>query len=335
MLVDTRSNTVLSVLVEQYIRTGQPVGSKVIAEEARVDVSPATVRHIMAELEEQGFLMSPHTSAGRVPTALGYRAFVNTLQKLPELDVRAFSFRKNWSDFSDAQGLVTDVSHFLSQFTQFASVMTFPRAPKMILRHIKFVVLSARRILAVLVVDRDDVHHRVIETQKEYPAHELEQLSNYLNAHYAGLELRTVRKQLVKALKENHQHMKRVCDALNNFVDDVHSHHENKYMISGEENLFALADENGVEHIRKLYNAFNQKKDVLSLLDRCLLAEDLCVFIGDEAGGEFNQCSVVAAPYISDGHVAGVIGVIGPMRMAYEKVMATVKMTSNLVSGSG
>ena len=338
-LLNERAQHLLKVLVERYIREGQPVGSRALAREAGLDLSPATIRNVMADLEELGFIRSPHTSAGRVPTVQGYRFFVDallTVKPLESLEVQRM--RQSLDPDLNTQKLVESASALLSGVTRMAGVVTMPRRDHMAFSHIEFLALTDNRVLAILVFNEREVQNRVIHVNRHYGADELQQISNYLNTEFLGKDLQTVRRILVEEMQEAREHMNRLMLAAIEMTEKLFDQESNKddYILAGQTNLMDFAELSNVEKLRQLFEAFNQKRDILHLLDQCVRAQGVQIFIGEESGYEvLDECSVVTAPYTAgDGTVLGVLGVIGPTRMAYERVIPIVDATAKLLAAA-
>jgi heat-inducible transcriptional repressor len=337
-----RAQTLLRVLIENYIRDGQPVGSRVLSRDSGLQLSSATIRNVMADLEEFGFVSSPHTSAGRIPTDKGYRFFVNTLLRMQPLDESAVAELRRQVDGKrdSSKDLIASVSQLLSQVTQLAGVVTVPRGQQAsVITHVEFVVLSENRVLAVLVFNDREVQNRMIHLERYYSPDELRRASNYLNEQFRGRTLTQVREEILRQLAETHAHLNQIMlDAISVAqhvfeADEVEDRLE--YVIKGETNLMGVAELTNVEKLRRLFEAFNEKRDFLHLLDQSLKAQGVQIFIGHESGFQIlDDCSVVTAPYAADDNVVGVVGVIGPTRMAYERVIPIVDMTAKLLGAA-
>ncbi len=338
-----RAQRLLRVLVEAYIRDGQPVGSRTLSRESGLALSSATVRNVMADLEELGFVTSPHTSAGRIPTDRGYRFFVDTLLKVrPSAgdDVSALVRQRLLESTEDPKQLVSSASQLLSTVTRLAGVVTVPRASHAAVSQIEFVPLSENRVLAILVVNGREVQNRILQLDRRFGLDELRRAANFLNEHFGGRELAEVRTQLLAQLQETRAHMNQLMlDAISmaQKMFDPGSADESQVdvVIAGETNLMGFAELSNVEKLRRLFDAFNEKRDILHLLDQCLRADRVQIFIGQESGYQIlDDCSVVTAPYTVDNEVVGVLGVIGPTRMAYERVIPIVDLTAKLLGSA-
>lgn len=334
--LNERAQTILKCLIEWYIQEGQPVGSKSLAERSLIGVSPATVRNVMAELEEQGYIHSPHTSAGRIPTAKGYRFFVDTLlatQPLAYIEKVALELNAQ----NNLQDLVANTSRLLSGITQLTGLVTVPALERLTLKYMEFLRLSEKRVLAILVFNDQDVENRIIHTEKDYSAQELQYIANYLNTHYAGRELHRVRESILYAMEDDKRQMDDLMNASLNMAKQTLEKEKNtpNYVISGEVNLLELADISGTKRLRQVFDAFSEKQDMLHLLDRCLQVDGIQIFIGHETGYDvFSECSMVTAQYGVEGEVLGVLGVIGPTRMNYQRAISVVDVTAKLLSAA-
>lgn len=337
-ILGDRARQLLRVLVESYIRDGQPVGSRTLSRDSGLSLSSATIRNVMADLEELGFVASPHTSAGRVPTDRGYRFFVDTLLRVQPVDAQAIEeLRRNLgsASYESSKSLVASASQFLSNFTQLAGVVTVPRPQAAALTQIEFVGLSDNRVLVVLVFNGREVQNRIIRLDRHHSADELKRASNFLNDQFAGRTLGQARNEILRQLQEARETMndlmvEAISMAQQAFQQDPAAGLE--YVIAGETNLMGAAHLTNVEKLRRLFEAFNEKRDFLNLLDQTLHAEGVQIFIGQESGYQvLDDCSVVTAPYGGDDGVIGVIGVIGPTRMAYERIIPIVDVTAKLL----
>lgn len=333
-----RSQHLLRSLIESYIRQGQPVGSRNLLRDAGLDISAATVRNVMAELEELGLIVSPHTSAGRVPTAKGYRMFVDsllTVKPLKETELLKLEQGLQARREGSIDALISRASGLLSEVTQLAGVVMIPSQKALALQHIEFMQLSGKRVLAILVINKSDVRNVIVESERDYSKAELEQAANYLNAAFAGKGLAAVRDRLVNEMRETKDNLDQVMQTAIEMADKIflpRDGEQGDYVIAGQTNLMGFGELSHVEKLRQLFNAFNEKRDILYLLDHCMQANGLKIFIGEESGYQvLDECSVVTAPYEVDGERVGVLGVIGPTRMAYERVIPIVDVTAKLL----
>ena len=332
-----RAQLMLRALIDRYVLDGQPVGSRTLAREAGLDLSPATVRNVMSDLEALGFVCSPHTSAGRVPTVQGYRFFVDTLLKVQPLDERAVNrMRMELSLDQTPKELVASATGLLSGITQLAGVVTLPRQEHALFKRVEFLGLTGKRVLAILVTGDDEVQNRILSTEKQHSAAELQQASNYLNELFAGKDLAAVRATLLHEMQETRTHMNSMMVTAMHMADQVlEKNQDEDYVMSGQTNLMEFQELCDIEKLRKLFDAFNTKRDMLHLLDQCVHSEGIQIFIGDESGYRMlDECSLVTAPYAVDGEILGVLGVIGPTRMAYDRVIPIVDATARLLGAA-
>ena len=336
-LPNERAQHLLRVLIQRYIRDGQPVGSRTLSKDSGLELSPATIRNVMSDLEDMGLVAAPHTSAGRVPTPQGYRMFVDTLVRYRQpgnSDIERIR-RKLGREFDNPASLLGTVSSMLSEFTRMAGVVTVPRAPRVTLRQIEFLSLSEQRVLVILVVNDAEVQNRILHTDRDYTASELQQAQNYINQHYAGTDLHTVREKLVADLDEMrdsvNEAMRDIITVAQTVMDSA-GQSDDEYVLAGETKLMEFAELSDVEKLRRLFDAFSHKSLILDLLDRSINADGVRVFIGEESGYRIlDDCSIVTAPYHVDDDTIGVLGVIGPTRMAYDRVVPIVDVTARLL----
>ena len=338
--LNERSLHLFKILVEHFIDDGQPVGSRTLAKDSDLNLSPATIRNVMADLEDLGLLQSPHTSAGRVPTAKGYRLFVDSLLRVHDLQSKEVETiargLQHGGDFSD---LMARTSNMLSDVTKLAGVVMLPRTKKSILQHIEFVALSSNRILVILIVNDKEIQNRIINTGKDYSAAELQEVSNYLNELFAGKDLTEIRKSIVDEMekmknKVNEMMQTAIEVAQQAFNSDDDSGKED-LLFSGHTNLMDVADLCDLERLKKLFETFNQKRDILHLLEQAINAEGIQIFIGEESGYDvLDNCSVVTSPYEVDGQILGVLGVIGPTRMQYNRIIPIVDITAKMLGSA-
>jgi heat-inducible transcriptional repressor len=334
-----RAQLLLKALIENYIRDGQPVGSRTLSRDAGLSLSSATIRNVMADLEELGFVASPHTSAGRIPTDKGYRFFVDTLLKLKPLQHEEVEdIERLIKDASSGRALVQSVSQMLSSVTHMAGLVTLPNPNYISLVHLEFISLSENRALAIMVMSNQEVQNRVVQLDRQHSSEELRRAANYLNEAFAGRSLPDVRALLLAQLQETRQHMDQLMqDAIHVAQKVFNSAPEGpvEYVIAGETNLMGFAELSNVDRLRRLFEAFNEKHDILKLLDSCLRAEGIQIFIGQESGYRIlDDISLVTAPYMLDNKVVGVLGIIGPTRMAYERVIPIVDLTAKLLGSA-
>ena len=333
-MLDDRAKLLLTALVERYIADGQPVGSRTLSKASGLDLSPATIRNVMADLEELGLITSPHTSAGRVPTARGYRLFVDTMLTLPEGDgVPGMELPSFLPD--QPQRVITHAAGVLSELSQFVGVITAPRMPS-VFKHIEFLRLGDRRILLILVNPDGDVQNRIIFTQHDYTPSELVQASNFLNQHYAGLTLEEVQAKLQGEVEALRGEITQLMQAAVEVGSQAISASQEQVIVSGERNLLSVQDFSTDMHaIRKMFDLFEQKAQLMRLLDGSNKADGVRIYIGGESGVvPIQEMSVVTAPYTINGRVVGTLGVIGPTRMAYDRMIKIVDVTARMVSSA-
>lgn len=333
-----RSQLVLHALVQRYIHEGQPVGSKALAQALPLSLSPATLRNVMADLEDRGFIHSPHTSAGRVPTALGYRFFVNGLISSPPGDLTPLlpDLSAGLAPDRSPQELIETASQLLSSITGQAGVVTLPSTSSASFRQVEFLPLSGSRVLVILVLNEREVQNRIIHTDRAFSERDLARAATYINRRFAGQDLAQVRAALVEGMRADQARI----DALMHSVIEVAAcafapaEDAKDYVIAGQSNLLA-ADNADMERLRKLFGAFQKKNDILHLLDRCMAANGIQIFIGEESGYEvLDDYSVITSPYQIGGRPLGVLGVIGPTRMAYDRVIPIVDLTARMLGAA-
>jgi heat-inducible transcriptional repressor len=331
--LNERAQLLLKTLVERYIAEGQPVGSRALSKFSGLDLSPASIRNVMADLEEMGFIASPHTSAGRIPTARGYRVFVDTLLTVKPLASIEINQLEGQLHAESTQKLVASASQLLSDLTHFAGMVMTPRRSAGF-RHIEFLKLSDTRILLILVTPEGDVQNRILAGEKSYTPSELTEAANILNQNYAGLTFEDIRRRVREELKQLTADMTRLMSAALDAGSQAVSESSEEVVISGESNLLDSLDlSSNMANLRKLFDLFDRKTGLLQLLDISNRAQGVQIFIGGESGvSPLDECSVITAPYEVDGQVVGTVGVIGPTRMAYERVIPIVDITAKLLS---
>lgn len=335
--LDPRARHLLRALIARYIKEGEPVGSRTLARASGLELSPATIRNVMADLEELGLVAAPHTSAGRIPTAQGYRMFVDMLLEAREFDPQdAAQLRIEAPTTGGTNSLLANASSLLSGITHFVGLVTVPRRGEFAFRQIDFVPIGDNRLLVILVFTDHEVQNRVIELPRAYTPSELDEMANFLNANFAGLTLDQIRARIVTDLAEARSAMDRLMlESLRVAETALRVDTGEDVLVSGQTNLLGVQDLADTQRLRELFEAFQRKHELLAVLDRCIHADGVRLFIGDESGCEaLGSCSVVAAPYRADGRVLGVIGVIGPTRMAYERVIPVVQTTARLLSST-
>ena len=331
--LDPRARQLLRALIGRYIRDGEPGGSQTLARHAGLDVSPATIRNILADLEDSGLLSSPHTSAGRVPTAQGYRVFVDSLLQVRSLGEREVArLRAELNAGAGTQALLGNASELLSAMTRFVGVVSAPRREQFAFRQIDFVPLDGRRILAIVVFADGEVQNRVVEPQRSFDPAELERVANYLNTHCAGRPLAQIRATLLHELRQARDEMAQLLAQSVDLAEQALEPPGDDMVLAGQTRLMGLQDLSDVERLRELFEAFARKREILQLLERTQRAPGVRIFIGEETGlAPLDGVSLVTAPYAADGHVLGVLGVIGPTRMAYDRVIPVVQAAADLL----
>ncbi|MBT8422795.1 MAG: heat-inducible transcriptional repressor HrcA [Gammaproteobacteria bacterium] len=336
---DERAQIVLRTLVQQFIRDGQPIGSRTLSKASGLSLSPATIRNVMSDLEELGFIASPHTSAGRVPTPKGYRFFVDTLVKFAPLDQQAMQeLRTQLSDDfqHDRRSVAETASTALSTLTSMAGLVTLPKQAHVTLRQIEFLPISDRRVLTILVNSESEVQNRILNMERDFSQDELQRAANYLNDNFAGKEISEIRRLVLEELEETQQTMNQLMiDTVTFAQRALDSDSSAGFVMKGETKLMNYDELSDIDRLRQLFEAFSQQRELLGLLDRSIAADGVQIFIGEESGFEMlDNCSVVTAPYKVDDDVVGVLGVIGPTRMAYERVIPIVDVTAKLLGAA-
>ncbi|MBC8518827.1 MAG: heat-inducible transcriptional repressor HrcA [Gammaproteobacteria bacterium] len=335
-----RAQHLLKVLVEHHIRDGRPVGSTTLSRDSGLQVSAATIRNTMSDLEKRGLIHSPHTSAGRIPTQKGYRLFVDNLVRVQPLE--NVQINKLESEISGFEKSTTEVlstaSSLLAQLTQMASVVMVPRHSRVILRQLEFLPLSEGRVLAILVTNGNEVQNRILQTERVFSESELRQAANWFNQTFVGKELSVVREQLVQELERARGDMdgamQGIVEIAQQAVVSGKKDREN-VMVSGRSRLMEYSELCEMDRLRQLFAAFSEKRDMIHLLDQCMEADGVQVFIGEESGYQsFDECSVVTAPYRHGDEIVGVLGVIGPTRMAYDRVIPVVDVTAKVLGSA-
>jgi heat-inducible transcriptional repressor len=334
-MLDRRAQILLKTLVERYIADGEPVGSRALSRFSGLELSPATKRNVMADLEDLGFVASPHTSAGRVPTPRGYRLFVDSLLTIKPLDRVAISQLEVNLNPEHPQGLIGTASQLLSQLTHFAGVVVASKKTPAF-RHIEFLALSDKRVLLIIVTSEGDVQNRILFTDRAYTPAELTYAANFLNQNYAGLNFDEIRRRVHDELRRLHADMTVLMTAALEAGSQAVSESSEAYAVSGERNLLDSQDLSAnMTRLRELFELFEKKALLMQILELSGRAQGVQIFIGGESGiAPLDECSVVTAPYEVDGQVVGTVGVIGPTRMAYERVIPIVDITAKLLSSA-
>ncbi len=335
--LDERAQILLRYLIDSYTKDGQPVGSKSLAQNSGIDVSSATIRNIMANLEDLGLVDSPHTSAGRVPTQAGYRFFIDSLLEVSDLGKSA---EQNLSDaFSEdktSSDLIQTASTMLSQMTHLTGLISVSRQKQTDVHHIEFMKLSERRILVILVVNSDQVHNKVIHVNRDYSDIELTEAAKLLSRYLIGTDFNSAKEKLLIEIKQHKEDVNSIMKSVLDVMDSVCNDDEQESLLTfGESNLLQFAELSDINKLRDIFDVFNQKRELIHILDGCVDAEGVQIFIGSESGySVLNDCSVIGAPYTKDDDVVGVLGVIGPTRIAYNKIIPAVDLTARLLTSA-
>lgn len=329
-MLDDRSKLLLKALVEHYIADGQPVGSRTLSRASGLELSPATIRNVMSDLEDLGLIVSPHTSAGRIPTARGYRLFVDTM-----LTVQSGQYGSHSLAPDQPQKVISNAAHLLSNLSQFVGVVIAPRRSSAF-RHIEFLRLSERRMLVIIVSPNGDVQNRVIFTEQDYSTSQLAEAANYLNTNYVGADIDNVRERLQGEVESLRSEIATLMQAAVKVSTEAISEPQDEVIIAGERNLLSVSDfSSDMGQLRRAFDLFEQKAQLMRLMDITGQAEGVRIFIGGESQVlPFEDLSIVSSPYDVDGKVVGTLGVIGPTRMAYDRMIQIVDITSKLVSNA-
>ena len=329
-MLDERAKLLLKALVERYIADGQPVGSRTLSKASGLELSPATIRNVMSDLEELGLIASPHTSAGRIPTNRGYRLFVDTMLTVQKGEL----FTQRLAP-DQPQKVIASAANMLSSLSHYVGVVMAPKRAS-VFRHIEFLRLSEKRVLLIIVSPEGDVQNRVIFTEADYSQSQLIEASNYLNAHYAGMAIEQVRLRVKQELVNLQSEIASLMQAAVQMSSEVLNEDEGDVVISGERNLLSVSDfSSDMGNLRQAFDLFEQKTQLMRLLDVSSQAEGVRIFIGGESQFvPMQELSIVSAPYEVDGHIVGTLGVIGPTRMPYERMIQIVDITSKLVGNA-
>jgi len=339
VVLNERAATLLKQLVASYINDGQPVGSRKLAQDAGLDISPATIRNVMSGLEKKGLVVAPHTSAGRVPTELGLRLFVDSLLEVQPIDEQQVcQLQQQLDPDMDMNELVNQASQLVSEMTHMAGIVSIPKQTHARLRHIEFLPLPEKRVLAILVTNEKDVHNKVLHLHREYSTDELQSAANYLNRQFTGQDVDQVRDSLLHDLNRTRKDVDNVMKTALEVANKALSTDEIKrpeFIVQGEKNLVRYNAGSDREQLQHLFEIFDRKREILGLFDRCVHGEGVKIFIGHEAGFEgFDNCSMITAPYSVRGKPVGVLGVIGPARMNYDHVIPVVDLTARLLGNA-
>jgi len=336
LILNERAAVLLKQLVASYIHDGLPVGSRQLAQDAGLDISSATIRNVMSSLEKSGLVVAPHTSAGRIPTEQGLRLFVDSLLEVQPIEERLVSqLQQKLDPDKDVVELVNEASQLVSEMTQMAGIVSVPKQSHAKLRHIEFLPLPDKRILAIMVTNEKDVHNKVLHLHREYSTDELQHAANYLNQQFTGQDVDQIRDTLLKDLDRTRQDVDNVMKTAVEVAGKAllgDKANKPEFIVQGEKNLVRYNDSSNQEQLQHLFEIFDRKREMLGLFDRCVHNEGVKIFIGHEAGFEgFGDCSVITAPYSVDGTAIGVLGVIGPSRMNYDQVIPVVDLTARLL----
>jgi len=328
-MLDDRAKLLLKALVERYIAEGQPVGSRTLSRASGLELSPATIRNVMSDLEELGLIASPHTSAGRIPTARGYRLFVDTMLTVQREQLATPSLAPD-----QPQKVIANAANLLSNLSQFVGVVMAPRRNS-VFHHIEFLRLSDKRYLVIIVSPEGDVQNRVVFTESDYTQTQLVEAANFLNANYTGMAIEQVRERIKTEVEKLQGEIAALMQTAVQASSDAISQ-QDEVVISGERNLLAVSDfSSDMSHLRRAFDLFEQKTQLMRLLDISSQAAGVRIFIGGESQVvPFEELSIVSAPYEVDGQVVGTLGVIGPTRMPYDRMIQIVDITSKLVSNA-
>jgi heat-inducible transcriptional repressor len=338
-----RDLILMKSLIESYVKQGTPIGSKALLQSSHLSVSPATVRNIMADLERQGLLLSPHTSAGRIPTTQGLRIFVDQLIQVRSLRSEVVEHvKRNLNPHQETKALLGNASNLLSDMTKMASLVQIPCTPVSRLQHIDFVPLSGKRLLVVMVLENDEIQNRVIIVDRDYQRDELSQMANYLNKQLVGKDVNSARKELFGEMLKQKEELDTLLQRAIDFAEQGFEQNANglettneSFHLSGQTNLVSMATHGQLDNIEQIFGAFKQKQKIMSLLDQSLAADGVKIFIGEESGSQgLSGCSIVTAPYKQKGESVGVLAVVGPTRMQYEKVIPIVDVTAKMLSSA-
>ncbi len=339
--MNDRARFLLKRMVCRYIADGEPVGSRTLSKEENIDLSSATIRNVMADLEEMGLVVAPHTSSGRIPTVKGYRFFIEQLLEIKPLNKRTLETLRsliNASTAPNSDHILAQASAQLAEITGLAGIVMLPRWQQNTIRQIEFLPLSQQQVLVILITNDRNVQNRIIQTSRTFSPSELTEAANYLNHHFVGKDLADIRRTIIAAMERTRDDLDRLMRTVIEVASSVlplESSPHDDYLISGQTKLMSYSEMGNLDRFRELFEAFNQKRDLLHLLDQSMQAQGIEIFIGEESGYKvLGECSVVTAPYSVDGQKIGVLGVIGPTRMKYDKVIPIVDVTAQLLGSA-
>jgi len=333
-----RAKQILSAIINNYIEEGTPIGSKKLSTYNRFNLSPATIRNVMSDLEHLGFIASPHTSAGRIPTSKGYRFFIDRLLELQPVDNNEIASIKDTvsQTKSSNKDLATNVSTILSAITQLAGIVTVPKTQKSTLKEIDFIPLSEQRVLAIVVINDSEVENKILQMKRNYSRDELQISANYLNQNYVGRSFEYIKNDLLTKLKETSALANSLMNNIINIADELLiNQNKDEYVVTGKNQLLDFEELSDINRLKDLFDAFNEQQQLLQLLDKSMSTSNVQIFIGQESGYRiFDNCTLITAPYTNEMGSVGVLGVIGPTRIAYQRVIPIVDVTAKLLSQS-
>ena len=333
-----RAKRILSAIIDNYIEEGTPIGSKKLSTYNRFNLSSATIRNVMSDLEDLGFIASPHTSAGRIPTSKGYRFFIDRLLEFQPVDSNEFASIKNTvsQTKSSNKDLATNVSTILSAITQLAGIVTVPKKHKSTLKEIDFIPLSEQRVLAIVVINDSEVENKILQMKRNYSRDELQISANYLNQNYVGRSFEYIKNDLLTKLKETSALANSLMNNIVNIADELLTNqNKDEYVVTGKNQLLDFEELSDINRLKDLFDAFNEQQQLLQLLDKSMSTSNIQIFIGQESGYRiFDNCTLITAPYTNEVGSVGVLGVIGPTRIAYQRVIPIVDVTAKLLSQS-
>jgi heat-inducible transcriptional repressor len=335
-MLNDRAQILLKTLVERYISDGQPLGSRALLQYSGLEVSPATIRNVMSDLEELGLIRSPHTSAGRIPTALAYRLFIDTMLVTQPLEQERLQHMEHQLQPDNPSRLIAQASNLLSELTHYTGVVATAKRSAITVRQIEFLRLGEKRVLLIIVMPDGEVENRVLSLERDYTQSQLTEAGNFLNQHYIGCSFSQIRDRLRGELQQLHQDMSALMAAALAAGDAAEAKQSGDYVISGEHNLLHVAElSTDMNQLRGLFNLFEQKTELLQLLEAGRRGHGIRIFVGSESGlASLEGCSVITAPYAADGQVVGTLAVIGPKRMNYERIVPIVDITARLLGNA-
>lgn len=333
-----RAKQILSAIIDNYIEKGTPIGSKKLSTYNRFNLSPATIRNVMSDLEDLGFIASPHTSAGRIPTSKGYRFFIDRLLEFQPVDSNEIASIKDTvsQTKSSNKDLATNVSTTLSAITQLAGIVTVPKQHKSTLKEIDFIPLSEQRVLAIVVINDSEVENKILQMKRNFSRDELQISANYLNQNYVGRSFEYIKNNLLTQLKETSALANSLMNDIINIADELLTNqNKDEYVVTGKNQLLDFEELSDMNQLKELFDAFNEQQLLLQLLDKSMSTSNIQIFIGQESGYRiFDNCTLITAPYTNEVGSVGVLGVIGPTRIAYQRVIPIVDVTAKLLSQS-